>query len=212
MSVEKDMKLKVQIDNVDEELEKVKTFAELLRNAKSLADELASIEFEINIIRDRDKEDKISKEKLEWLEEIGAKKFDKPMLYILGNNWFYSEEYIVNTPLEKLKTKYDERLIKKSEVFTDDEELEKISEEKLKLLEYINAMDIGEFDYFIYPSIYLTKKELIHQSIDELVEMYLNSFKHKMEYRKLRKDELGNHIHLSPKDKIQLFYQWLQEV
>lgn len=50
--------------------------------------------------------EEISKEKLEWMEKIGVKKFDKPMIYHLGTNELFSEDYIKNTPLEKLKERH----------------------------------------------------------------------------------------------------------
>lgn len=56
---------------------------------------------------------KLSREKQEWLQEIGAKEFKEPMKYSVGGNWLYSEEYIKNTPLEELKARYDMQLIKK---------------------------------------------------------------------------------------------------
>lgn len=65
----------------------------------------------------------ISKEKLEWMEEIGIKEFDKPMKYHAGVNWLYSEEYIKNTPLEELKRKYDKRLVELGEPTINDSDV-----------------------------------------------------------------------------------------
>jgi len=65
----------------------------------------------------------ISKEKLEWMEEVGIKEFDKPMKYYGGMSWLYSEEHIKNTPLEELKRKHDKRLIKSGEPIFDDNDI-----------------------------------------------------------------------------------------
>lgn len=54
----------------------------------------------------------ISREKLEWLKEIGAREFEEPMKYSVGVNWLYSEKHIIETPLEELKARYNQRLIK----------------------------------------------------------------------------------------------------
>lgn len=68
---------------------------------------------------------KISKEKLEWMKEIGIKEFKNPMKYYLGMNQVYSEEYISETSLEELKVKYDKRLIQKGMPIANDEDLER---------------------------------------------------------------------------------------
>lgn len=65
----------------------------------------------------------ISKEKLEWMEEVGIKEFDKPMKYYRGMSWLYSEEHIKNTPLEELKRKYDKRLINSGEPTFNDNDI-----------------------------------------------------------------------------------------
>lgn len=65
----------------------------------------------------------ISKEKLEWMKEVGIKEFAKPMKYHAGTNWLYSEEYIKNTPLEELKRKYDKRLVNLGEPTIDDSDV-----------------------------------------------------------------------------------------
>lgn len=62
----------------------------------------------------------ISKEKLDWMKEVGIKEFDKPMKYYLGTNHVFSQEYIKNTPLEELIRKYDRRLIAPKECFDID--------------------------------------------------------------------------------------------
>lgn len=67
----------------------------------------------------------ISREKLEWLKEIGAKEFEEPMKYSVGANWLYSEKYIIETPLKELKSRYDQRLIKDGEPAIDDTNLDK---------------------------------------------------------------------------------------
>lgn len=41
--------LNVEVNNVDEEIKKAEKLIELLKEAKSLADDLASINFEINV-------------------------------------------------------------------------------------------------------------------------------------------------------------------
>ena len=46
-------------------------------------------------------------EKLDWLKEIGAKEFEEPMKYCVGTNCLYSEKYIRETPLEKLKIEHE---------------------------------------------------------------------------------------------------------
>lgn len=48
----------------------------------------------------------ISKEKLEWMEEVGIKEFKKPMKYFYGTDQVFSEEYVRDTPLEELKAKF----------------------------------------------------------------------------------------------------------
>lgn len=49
----------------------------------------------------------MDKDKLEWLESIGAKRFDEPMVYYVeqssGFSMLYSEKYLQNTSLEELK-------------------------------------------------------------------------------------------------------------
>ncbi|WP_461614335.1 hypothetical protein [Clostridium sp. Marseille-QA1073] len=65
----------------------------------------------------------ISKEKLEWMKEVGIKEFDKPMKYYRGMSWLYSEDHIKNTPLEELKRKYDKRLIKSGEPILNDNDI-----------------------------------------------------------------------------------------
>ena len=67
----------------------------------------------------------ISREKEEWLKEIGAKEFKEPMKYHLGTNWLYSERYIKETPLEELKARYNQKLIKEGEPIIDDTDLDR---------------------------------------------------------------------------------------
>jgi hypothetical protein len=54
----------------------------------------------------------ISQGKLDWLNEIGAKRFETPMNWHLGTGFLYSDKYITETPLEELKAKYDPSLVK----------------------------------------------------------------------------------------------------
>ncbi|MDT2240873.1 hypothetical protein P7H22_11645 [Paenibacillus larvae] len=51
----------------------------------------------------------LSKEKLEWMKEIGLKKFEHPMRYHTPFGHLYSEEHIRNTPLEELKAGYEKK-------------------------------------------------------------------------------------------------------
>lgn len=67
----------------------------------------------------------ISREKLEWMQEVGIKKFEEPMKYYSGTNLLYSESYIKNTSLEELKAKYDLRLIKEGEPKANDTNLDR---------------------------------------------------------------------------------------
>lgn len=53
----------------------------------------------------------LEKEKLEWLESIGAKAFDNPMIYstrnVVGDSWYMlSHKYIQETPLDEMKVDY----------------------------------------------------------------------------------------------------------
>lgn len=53
----------------------------------------------------------ISQEKRDWMKEVGIKEFDKPMkFYAQHNHHHFSEEYIANTPLEKIKAGYESTL------------------------------------------------------------------------------------------------------
>ncbi|WP_018249817.1 hypothetical protein [Orenia marismortui] len=52
--------------------------------------------------------DDISKEKLEWMEEVGMKRFDEPMEYHLFGHIF-SEGYLKRTPLEVLKERHGDK-------------------------------------------------------------------------------------------------------
>lgn len=52
-------------------------------------------------------EDGFSKEKTEWMEEVGIREFDKPMKFYTPYGGLYSEEYIKNTSLEELKKRYE---------------------------------------------------------------------------------------------------------
>lgn len=53
----------------------------------------------------------ISQEKLNWMKEVGIKEFDKPMkFYAPRNHHLFSEEYVANTPLEKIKAGYERTL------------------------------------------------------------------------------------------------------
>ena len=47
----------------------------------------------------------ISKEKREWMEEVGMKEFERPMRYCLFGHVF-SGKYIKDTPLEVLKERH----------------------------------------------------------------------------------------------------------
>lgn len=58
----------------------------------------------------------ISQEKLDWMKEVGIKEFDKPMkFYAPYGKHYFSEEYIANTPLEKIKAGYESTLPAKNE-------------------------------------------------------------------------------------------------
>lgn len=53
----------------------------------------------------------IDKEKVKWLDSIGAKEFPEPVKYIYGFSGFegdfnLSERYVEETPLEELKEQY----------------------------------------------------------------------------------------------------------
>ena len=50
----------------------------------------------------------IDQEKLEWMDEVGIKPFDRPMLFYFGNgvDCVYSGEYIESTSLEELKERH----------------------------------------------------------------------------------------------------------
>ncbi|MNJ25421.1 hypothetical protein D3C77_198660 [compost metagenome] len=54
----------------------------------------------------------ISQDKLDWMNEVGIKEFDKPMKYRSKFGHLYSEEYIKNTPLEKIQAGYERALPK----------------------------------------------------------------------------------------------------
>ncbi len=51
----------------------------------------------------------IDKEKLEWMESIGATEMPEPVIYIAGPDFKYtfSEEYLKETPIEKIKEHYN---------------------------------------------------------------------------------------------------------
>lgn len=57
----------------------------------------------------------ISKEKKEWMKEVGIKEFKRPMKYYLGSNWLFSEKYLKETPLEEIKAKVNFNLIEPGE-------------------------------------------------------------------------------------------------
>ncbi|MBU5440397.1 hypothetical protein KQI42_20600 [Tissierella sp. MSJ-40] len=48
----------------------------------------------------------ISREKLEWMKEVGIKEFHEPMKYYFANHLF-SENYIRETPLKKLQEEFN---------------------------------------------------------------------------------------------------------
>lgn len=55
----------------------------------------------------------LSKEKEEWLMQIGAKEFPEPIKYTYtfpgySGNFNLSERYVENTPLKDLKAQYEE--------------------------------------------------------------------------------------------------------
>ncbi|NDL68486.1 hypothetical protein [Anaerotalea alkaliphila] len=55
--------------------------------------------------------DKISIEKMQWIEEANLVPFKNPMTFFYGQgNILYSNEYIAATPLEKLKEDYEKLL------------------------------------------------------------------------------------------------------
>jgi coenzyme F420-reducing hydrogenase beta subunit len=49
----------------------------------------------------------ISQEKIDWLKEIGAKRFETPMNWYLRSNQLFSDKFIAETPLEVLKANYE---------------------------------------------------------------------------------------------------------
>ena len=53
--------------------------------------------------------DSLPQEKLDWLKEVGAKEFERPMKWYVGTNCVFSEEYLKETPLEVLKEKFGKR-------------------------------------------------------------------------------------------------------
>lgn len=57
----------------------------------------------------------ISQEKIDWMKEVGIKEFEKPMQYSSKFGHLYSEDYIKNTPLEKIKAGYESSLPFESE-------------------------------------------------------------------------------------------------
>ncbi len=58
----------------------------------------------INSSEKQHSENTLSDEKKAWLKEIGAKELKRPYKYhILQSHSYYSEEYLIETPLEKLK-------------------------------------------------------------------------------------------------------------
>lgn len=50
--------------------------------------------------------DVISKEKLDWMNEVELMEFEHPMKYYSYKGMIYSEHYIKNTPLEELQAAY----------------------------------------------------------------------------------------------------------
>lgn len=59
-------------------------------------------------------------EKEEWLIEMGMKSLPEPHMYFIGSNHLYSRDYIERTPLEKLKAKFDKRLVGNETLMVDD--------------------------------------------------------------------------------------------
>lgn len=51
----------------------------------------------------------IEQEKIDYLKKIGACEFPEPVIYIAGPGYQYtfSEKYLKETPLEKIKENYD---------------------------------------------------------------------------------------------------------
>lgn len=52
----------------------------------------------------------IQQEKLEWMKSVGITEFKRPMKYSSGLGHLYSEEYIKETPLEKLKAGFEREI------------------------------------------------------------------------------------------------------
>lgn len=52
----------------------------------------------------------IGREKLDWMKEVGLKEFERPMKYHSRFGHLYSEEHIINTPLDQLKAGYKKTL------------------------------------------------------------------------------------------------------
>ncbi|KIP21098.1 hypothetical protein JV16_01592 [Anoxybacillus ayderensis] len=48
----------------------------------------------------------LPEEKLQWMKAVGIKEFPQPMKYHYGTAWVLSEQYIRETPLEKLKARF----------------------------------------------------------------------------------------------------------
>lgn len=57
--------------------------------------------------------DCISQEKLDWMESVGIIELKQPMKFLATRKeMMYSEDYLKNTPLEKIKAGYERALPK----------------------------------------------------------------------------------------------------
>lgn len=97
-------------------------------------------------------ENVISVEKLAWMESVGISKWDKRYHFVVGGKWALSPEYLINTPLEELKTLY-ERGVKQngeSSGYEIDDALSRLglTKDKIEWLISIGVTGTGQhFDY-----------------------------------------------------------------
>lgn len=86
-----------------------------LKGQVSVRPTLSIEEFATELESYRSKAKGLTEEKLQWLKEIGAKEFDRPMMWHVGVNYLFSNEFIKETSLEMLKKRFDERLVIRSD-------------------------------------------------------------------------------------------------
>uniref|UniRef100_UPI000AA3320B hypothetical protein n=1 Tax=Paenibacillus senegalimassiliensis TaxID=1737426 RepID=UPI000AA3320B len=93
-----------------------------------------TIDAAVKDIEKSEQKPEISPEKLDWMKEVGIKEFDKPMkFYAPRNHHLCSEEYMANTPLEKIKAGYESTLP------VEDDLLNKVHETIGILLDWIQS-------------------------------------------------------------------------